>query len=214
MDVPGEKGLLAAISTGPVSVNVEADKPGWQLYKKGVFDSPNCGRRTDHAVLAVGWGTSTNASNASMPYYKVKNSWSDSWGEGGYIRLVRGKDMCGIGSSASYPTGAKPFVRPTPAPPTPPTPPTPHTPAPTPPLGGCVGEPPAWCHNLPPTEPFANCSGSSSLRPEQCVAFQRFFDAAGGESWHGCSDKRSDPCSCHDGQGIAYCSADGDLESM
>ena len=43
----------------------------------------------------------------SKPYYKVKNSWGASWGESGYLRIVRGKDMCGIASSPSYPTGVK-----------------------------------------------------------------------------------------------------------
>lgn len=40
----------------------------------------------DHGVLAVGY---TN------DYWIVKNSWTNKWGESGYIRLKRG-DTCGI----------------------------------------------------------------------------------------------------------------------
>jgi hypothetical protein len=42
-----------------------------------------------------------------LQYWKVKNSWSEKWGMGGYILLERGiKDdggECGILLGASYP---------------------------------------------------------------------------------------------------------------
>jgi len=101
-DVPGESGMLAAISKGPVSVAIEADKSAFQLYKGGVLDNAACGKKLDHGVLAVGFGT-----DSGKDYYKVKNSWGATWGESGYIRMVQGKDQCGIADSASYPTGAK-----------------------------------------------------------------------------------------------------------
>ena len=54
----------------------------------------NCGTDLNHAVLLVGYGPD---------YWKLKNSWGSDWGEGGYFRLKRGKNMCGIADSASYP---------------------------------------------------------------------------------------------------------------
>merc|ERR1711865_453196 len=50
------------------------------------------------------------------PYYKVKNSWGGSWGEEGYLRIARNKDMCGIGDSAAYPTNVRPSGGPGPGP--------------------------------------------------------------------------------------------------
>ena len=125
-DVPAndETALLAAVAKQPVSVAIEADKSAFQLYKSGVLDSASCGKQLDHGVLAVGYGT-----DGGKDYWKVKNSWGATWGEQGFIRMIRGKNMCGIASQASYPTGAKAAG---PIPPSP-TPPSPTPPSPTPP---------------------------------------------------------------------------------
>ena len=57
----------------------------------------------DHGVLVVEHRyTGTDGGN---DYWKVKNSWGASWGEEGYIRMIRDKDCCGIASQPSYPTG-------------------------------------------------------------------------------------------------------------
>jgi C1A family cysteine protease len=129
-DVPtgDEDALKSAVAQQPVSVAIEADKSAFQLYKSGVLDSSSCGTNLDHGVLVVGYGTD---SSSSKDYWKVKNSWGASWGESGYIRMVRGKNMCGVAQQPSYPKGAKPAG---------PTPPSPPGPSPTPP------SPPATTH--------------------------------------------------------------------
>jgi len=123
-DVPedDEDALKSAVAMTPVSVAIEADKSAFQLYKSGILDSASCGKQLDHGVLAVGYGTD------GKDYWKVKNSWGLSWGESGFVRMVRGKNMCGIASQPSYPTGVSalgpspPSPSPTPPSPTPPTP--------------------------------------------------------------------------------------------
>jgi C1A family cysteine protease len=95
-----EDDLMTAVDLGPVSVAIEADQMVFQSYSGGVLDG-NCGTNLDHGVLVVGYGTDNG-----VDYWKVKNSWSASWGEEGYIRMVRGKNMCGIAMQPSYPTGA------------------------------------------------------------------------------------------------------------
>lgn len=89
--------LLKAVTLGPVSIAIEADQSGFQFYSGGVFDGA-CGTALDHGVLIVGYGT-----DSGKPYWIVKNSWGASWGEAGYIRLVRNKDQCGLAMQPSYP---------------------------------------------------------------------------------------------------------------
>jgi C1A family cysteine protease len=97
-----ENALGAAVDIEPISVAIEADQPGFQYYTGGVF-SGVCGQNLDHGVLTVGYGTD-NTYNPPEPYWKVKNSWGTSWGEAGYIRIIRNQDECGIANEPSYPT--------------------------------------------------------------------------------------------------------------
>jgi len=99
--------MQAALDQQPVSIAVEADQGSFQLYSGGVLTSSGCGAQLDHGVLAVGYGT-----DGGNDYWKVKNSWGASWGEGGYIRMCRncgmngGAGQCGLLSQPSYPTCA------------------------------------------------------------------------------------------------------------
>jgi len=83
-------------ANGPISVALNADYV--EGYSSGIIDPPtpaDCdGTSLDHAVLIVGYGTENN-----VPFWIVKNSWSASWGENGYFRIVRGQAACGINAA-------------------------------------------------------------------------------------------------------------------
>jgi len=95
-----ENALMTAVNIGPVSVAIEADQECFQFYSGGVLSDTGCGMQLDHGVLAVGYGTDATT---NQPYWIVKNSWGASWGESGYVRLIRGQNECGIAQEASYP---------------------------------------------------------------------------------------------------------------
>jgi len=91
--------LKAALMIEPVSIAVEADKRIFQTYKSGVITSSSCGKKLDHGVLAVGYGTMDG-----NDFFLVKNSWGPSWGDHGYLRIGAGQsNVCGILSDPSYP---------------------------------------------------------------------------------------------------------------
>ncbi|KAH9562647.1 hypothetical protein CY35_05G083300 [Sphagnum magellanicum] len=126
-DVPenDESSLLKAVSNQPVSIAIEASGRDFQHYMGGVFTG-TCGTDLDHGVLVVGYGTDSDGLN----YWIVKNSWGQSWGEKGYIRMQRygptnKYGICGINSQASFPIkkGPNPSSAPL-SPPSPLKPPT------------------------------------------------------------------------------------------
>lgn len=104
--VPGSaKALMSALMQQPVSVGIMANSRLFQTYKHGVLTGPCAGASPlgliDHGVLAVGYG-----SDGKLDYWRIKNSWGVTWGEQGFVRLVRGAGIygeCHVLSSGSYP---------------------------------------------------------------------------------------------------------------
>jgi len=96
--------LETATAEGCVSIGIEADQTAFQHYSSGVLTG-SCGTRIDHGVLVVGYGTS-----GSQKYWKVKNSWGETWGDRGYVLICRdcGKNgdqgECGILDEPNVPT--------------------------------------------------------------------------------------------------------------
>ncbi|XP_062006205.1 ervatamin-B-like [Rosa rugosa] len=98
-----ENDLLKAVAKQPVSVAIDADGDEFRAYTSGVF-SGNCGTNLTHAVTIVGFGMTEEGTN----YWLVKNSWGETWGEKGYMRILRNAGppggLCGIAMYPSYPT--------------------------------------------------------------------------------------------------------------
>ena len=76
-------------NNGPHTVAVYANA-AWKRYDSGIFDDSDCSSSTyNHAVINVGY-------DKTEGYWLIRNSWSTSWGENGYMKIVIGKNMCNI----------------------------------------------------------------------------------------------------------------------
>lgn len=96
--------LKAAVAQQPVAVAISADTKLFQSYSSGVITSPSCYTSLDHGVLIVGYGTENG-----QDYWLVKNSWSASWGDNGYVKIARSSStndqgVCGIAMDPSFPS--------------------------------------------------------------------------------------------------------------
>lgn len=121
--------LMQAVQLQPTAITVAATE--WSPYKSGVFNGCNMQNPDlNHNVVLNGYGKDGN-----VAYWLVRNSWGPTWGEKGYIRIIRhpegepcGVDttpfdgyscrkqnppqnvtacgMCGILADSAYPIGA------------------------------------------------------------------------------------------------------------
>ncbi|CAD5207911.1 unnamed protein product [Bursaphelenchus okinawaensis] len=75
---------------GPVeaSFTVYAD---FMQYKTGVYQHKAGSKLGGHAIKLLGWGVDNGT-----PYWLAANSWTPTWGEKGFFRILRGRNECGI----------------------------------------------------------------------------------------------------------------------
>lgn len=99
------------MTNGPlyVSFSVYGD---FETYRSGVYKHTTGDFLGGHAVEMIGWGNENGED-----YWLIKNSWNEEWGNGGFFKIARGSNECGIEGGVSGGT-----VDPSPAPPSPPSP--------------------------------------------------------------------------------------------
>jgi len=108
--VPYEKDLhfgrkAYSVSKSPQQIQIDIMKNGpveaaftvyadFVLYKTGVYHHITGTELGGHAVKMLGWGEENGT-----PYWLIANSWDYDWGDGGFFKIARGQDECGIESS-------------------------------------------------------------------------------------------------------------------
>lgn len=93
-----EEDLKEKVATyGVASISISAGNTPFMSYKSGILDDSECqGAFIDHAVACVGYG-----SEDGIDYWIVRNSWGTSWGEEGYVRMIRNKNnQCSVATQA------------------------------------------------------------------------------------------------------------------
>ncbi|KAK8691364.1 hypothetical protein V6N13_074875 [Hibiscus sabdariffa] len=94
-----ENALANAVSEQPVSVGISARGKQFQFYNgHGVFTG-DCDTNLNHAVTIIGYGKDEKG----MEYWIIKNSWGETWGDKGFMKIQKGVNLCGIAKAASFP---------------------------------------------------------------------------------------------------------------
>jgi len=82
---------------GPLAIAADASR--WSSYSGGVFDGCSFDENIsiNHGIQLVGYGSEFSPLGV-YDYWLVRNSWGASWGEDGYIKLLR-TPACGVNST-------------------------------------------------------------------------------------------------------------------
>lgn len=144
---PTVESIKAAIyQFGPVAVAVGAGN-AFMSYSSGIYNQCD-GTKPNHAVVLTGW-------DDDGQFWYLKNSWSERWGDQGYMKIKYGCNYVGV--AANYVVFNSSNPTPEPQPPTPNPKPT-VTPTPTPtPVPKCT------------PEPYANAGRDATIRRGQLV---------------------------------------------
>ncbi|XP_014283241.1 cathepsin B [Halyomorpha halys] len=89
------------LTNGPVeaAISVYSD---FLTYHSGIYHHLTTKEVSRHAVKIIGWG-----SEGDVPFWLVANTFDTDWGEGGFFRILRGSNECGIEDDV---TGGTPLV--------------------------------------------------------------------------------------------------------
>jgi len=95
--VSGESAIMSEVyANGPVACSMDAEPI--IAYHGGVLTEAATGA-VNHFTSIVGWGEEDG-----VGYWIVRNSWGESWGEGGFFRVARGKNLLSIEEECAWAT--------------------------------------------------------------------------------------------------------------
>lgn len=95
--VSGEKEMMAEIAArGPIACGVNAEP--LLKYTGGIYDGDG-EEQVNHIISVTGYGEENG-----KPYWIVRNSWGEYWGEMGYFRIARGSNKLAIEADCAWAT--------------------------------------------------------------------------------------------------------------
>lgn len=99
-NVRGEANIMKEVyARGPVACEVNASP--LHDYEGGIFDDASNKDGSNHIVSITGWG---HDDATDTPYWLVRNSWGEYWGENGFFRIKRGENQLKIEQLCAWAT--------------------------------------------------------------------------------------------------------------
>jgi len=93
--VRGEADMMAEIyARGPIACTLASDPI--EHYKGGIFNK-SVGAWSDHVMSVVGWGEEDG-----LKYWIARNSWGEYWGELGFLRVARGRNLLNMEEECAW----------------------------------------------------------------------------------------------------------------
>ena len=83
---------------GPIACGIAAT-PELHNYQGGIFEDKTNATDINHDISVVGYGV-----EKGTKYWVVRNSWGTSWGESGFVRVVRGVNNMMIETDCAWAT--------------------------------------------------------------------------------------------------------------
>ena len=83
---------------GPIACGIAAT-PELHNYQGGIFEDKTGATDINHDISIVGFGVENGTK-----YWVVRNSWGSSWGESGFVRVIRGTNNIMIESDCAWAT--------------------------------------------------------------------------------------------------------------
>jgi len=82
--------IRALMESGPLTVSVAASR-WWHYYTEGIMTGDDCDENNviGHAVVLFGIGKEDVEGVGQVRFWHLKNSWGNSWGEDGNIRIEK-----------------------------------------------------------------------------------------------------------------------------
>lgn len=98
-EIKGEDAMMQEIyQRGPIACGI-AVPPTLHNYTSGVFEDKTGAMEITHDISIVGYGVDNGTK-----YWVVRNSWGSSWGESGFVRVIRGINNINIESDCAWAT--------------------------------------------------------------------------------------------------------------